>query len=315
MKPLSVHIARIVNDHAYVAVNGLGTFISRRSPAHFEGDILHAPRTEVCFDMYTDGVADDILVKSVARAEGLSTDNAREEIDSAVASMRRRLELDGSVSIRNVGTLFQNGNRIEISSVSDSWLPDLELSPLAADEPAEPLPGEIAAKVERENFMRSLRRTASSAAAIAIFAFGAFIFSQLPAGNSSGAQMAGIGMDSRVSTAPSLATTEPVRYDTPVVLILNTPSDASCPVDDDVQNAAPQLSQEPGRYCFVVASLANRAEADKFIASNGPGLRILEKDGRFRVYSLTSDDYQALMNAVNATGQLERFPTGWVCRK
>lgn len=230
MTSIDLHIERLLATRSYVSVPGLGAFVSRRIPAAVEGDTISAPALSTAFDHYPD-IADDGLTASVARATRCDTATAAATVGADVQFVNQQLAIEGRYAIAGVGTLLRNadGSIGFEPQPAKPWLPALTLTPLKAPETVAP----VAAPAMSDAFARSLRRTASSAAAIAIFAFLAFIFTQLPLGRNNADEPLTAGLTP--STAPARPTID-FTPSSPLVLILNTPADASEAVS--IENAS-----------------------------------------------------------------------------
>lgn len=241
--------------------------------------------------------------------------------------VNQQLAIEGHYAIAGVGTLLRNADGCIgfVPQPAEPWLPALTLTPLKAPETVAP----VAAPAMSDAFARSLRRTASSAAAIAIFAFLAFIFTQLPLGRNNPDEPLTAGLTP--STAPARPTID-FTPSSPLVLILNTPADASETISSE---ATPTPATETGtttpargetaaisadgnaddRYCLIVASLANADEAAKYLATAPDGLRLIVIDGRYRIAALTGPTYADVQRAATASGLLTRYPSAWICRR
>lgn len=326
MTSIDPHIERLLATRSYVSVPGLGAFVSRRISAAVEGDTINAPALSTAFDHYPD-IADDGLSASVARATGSDTATAAATVEADVQFVNQQLAIEGHYAIAGVGTLLRNadGSIGFEQQAAEQWLPALTLTPLKAPETVAP----VAAPAMSDAFARSLRRTASSAAAIAIFAFLAFIFTQLPLGRNNTDKPLSAGLTP--STAPARPTID-FTPSSPLVLILNTPADASETISSE---ATPAPATETGtttpargetaaisadgnaddRYCLIVASLANADEAAKYLATAPDGLRLIVIDGRYRIAALTGPTYADVQRAATASGLLTRYPSAWICRR
>lgn len=313
MKLIEQHILYLLENRGIVNVPGIGVFVCRRRSACFDGNSLAAPGVSVYFESFSDG--SDDLSDSIAKAESLHIEEAKalvkQEIDDIISSVNSK----GGVDFCGIGNLYvTDEGELDFSINSylgiDCWLPELSLKPIIAQE--KELAANTVSTESREEFMRSLRRTASSAAAIAVFVLIAFIVSQLPQ-RTYDRQQASIGFEQPAPT--SLPTTAPQpATDAALVLIFNTPEDASCDVDavepePEIQQPIAEQTATQGRYCLIIASLATRAEADKFMASHSGNLSLLEKDGRYRVVAASSDDYNAL-EALRS-----EYASAWICRR
>lgn len=326
MTSIDPHIERLLATRSYVSVPGLGAFVSRRISAAVEGDTISAPALSTAFDHYPD-IADDGLSASVARATGSDTATAAATVEADVQFVNQQLAIEGHYAIAGVGTLLRNadGSIGFEQQAAEQWLPALTLTPLKAPETVAP----VAAPAMSDAFARSLRRTASSAAAIAIFAFLAFIFTQLPLGRNNTDKPLSAGLTpAAVPARPTIDFTP----SSPLVLILNTPADASETISSE---ATPAPATETGtttpargetaaisadvnaddRYCLIVASLANADEAAKYLATAPDGLRLIVIDGRYRIAALTGPTYADVQRAATASGLLTRYPSAWICRR
>lgn len=335
MTSIDRHIERLLATRSYVSVPGLGAFVSRRIPAAVEGDTISAPSLSTAFDHYPD-IADDGLTASVARATGCDTPTAAATVEADVQFVNQQLAIVGRYAIAGVGTLLRNadGSIGFEPQPAEPWLPALTLAPLKAPETVAP----VAAPAMSDAFARSLRRTASSAAAIAIFAFLAFIFTQLPLGRNNADEPLTAGLTP--AAAPARPTID-FTPSSPLVLILNTPADASETISSE-PTPAPATETRPSaptvaetattpargetaaisadgnaddRYCLIVASLANADEAAKYLATAPDGLRLIVIDGRYRIAALTGPTYAAVQRAATASGLLSRYPSAWICRR
>jgi len=184
----------LLSERGYVAVPGLGTFVSRRVSSTLNDNGVVAPGATTSFESYNGILADDDLCASLSRALECDTTQASAIISDDIEGIRREISLDGMCAIPSCGILRSNGATLTFETATyDNWLQDLAIEPLGKLETADAT--DVAAEQRREAFMRSLRRTASSAAAIAIFALIAFIFSQMPGRQTGDPQVASMGFE------------------------------------------------------------------------------------------------------------------------
>lgn len=311
MNITELHITHLLECNGLAAVPGLGVLMLHRQPASLQPDgTLCAPRGIITFDPAAK-LDDKALCESISRREACSAAEASDIIADDVEQLWQRLRIEGSARLGNLGRFVFSDNGVPAFEqdaawqVPGLWFGDIKLLPL--DEPARPktivLPEE---EERRETFLRSLRRTASGAAAIAGFALVAFIASQLPQ-RSTTTRSASIYADESVAC---IAEPMPRNNDrAPLMLVFNTPTDGTAAVD-----VAAQTPAANGKYCLVVASLASRADAEKFIAGR-KGLNILEKDGRFRVYTLSAETLEALQMLAQEEDAFSTYPSAWICRR
>ena len=302
-----------------VAVPCIGVFRSERHSAVLSGSMISAPQTRVVFDSVnvTDSVS---LQRSIERAEGLGADEAKALMMQSCNQMYCQLEDGNTITIGTAGALHIEASTGEIvfeQTSAESWLPTFDIKPL--DVKSEVSEKDIdlvseALKSRREALMQSVRRTASSAAAIAVFALLTFIVAQLPTRQHTQPSMAGVGMNTVVTDYDEPLIAQPGASSNALVLILNTPADAVSEVEVPEVKAA----DEPGAYCLVVASLASEKEANAFIAAHSTdaiSLSLLAENGRYRVYAASGDSFDSVAAQGRQAGIFEAYPSAWVCRR
>lgn len=303
-----------MSESGFVAVPGLGTFISHHVPASFGADgELTAPSDKVSFETYNSHLADDELCASLARALECDTTAAANILADDVEHIRREIEIAGSVEIGNCGKLTKNNIGVSFEAKTEApWLRSIAVSTLDAEE--KPDMPDVAAEMRREAFLRSLSRTASSAAAIAVFAVLAFVFSQLPGRKAGDPQVASLGFEQQSLPVQPISV-EAGKPEPSLVLIFNTPADASSPVEAEPIASAQPAGNDTDAYCLVVASFARRSDAEEYIKYTEGEFNILEKDNRFRVYIMTGDSFASLYHAATDTGIFTNHPNAWICKR
>ncbi len=162
--------------------------------------------------------------------------------------------------------------------------------------------------------MRSLSRTASSAAAVAILILITFITSQLPGRRGGGEPLnATFGVET-TAIAPSDALIPRPGTSAPTVLYLvtNTPADAVIEVTPEPEPL--MVADDP--YVLVVASLANDGEVERFMAAHpDEQLGLLRSQGRLRVFAATGSSVSSLQADATEAGLYNRYPNAWICRR
>lgn len=314
MNNTKLHIEHLLLEYGFVAVPGLGSFISHHIPATLNADgELSAPFNQISFETYNSHLADDELCASLSRALECDTTVAANILADDIEHIRRQIEIEGCVEIGSCGKLIQNNIGLSFEAKAETpWLKAIPVSALDAEEKQDMI--DVAAEMRREAFMRSLSRTASSAAAIAVFAVLAFVFSQLPGHHTGDPKVASMGFEQQSLPVQPISG-EARKPEPSLVLIFNTPADASSPVDAEPIAVAQLPKSHTDAYCLVVASLANRSEAEEFIKYNEGNFSILEKDDRFRVYTMTGESYAALYRAAKDAGEYTRHPNAWICKR
>ncbi len=322
MNVIGRHIKHLLTERGIVAVPGFGMFMVVRQQSHYDDDtkLYVAPSESVSFTYMPASESDDISA-SLRRASGLSMEEAVAIVVREVAVMNEALSGEGSCFLPEVGRFVVDNDTAEVrfeASVSlldgspTRFLPALAITRLAirkrAEEPVE------AAEVQeyRHSMLKNLRRTASGAAAIALFAILAFVASHLPTSNKPEPQTASIGTVTLKTDDPEDAV--PQEANKALVIVLNTPADGMSIVEPR-QKIEKVAEGSDTKYCLVVASLASKSEAEQFICSSSMPLDLLEKDGRYRVFAIGGATIDEVKNRAEVEGLYEKYPSAWICRK
>lgn len=322
MQTLLRHITHLLLKDNFVSVEGIGAFrLVRRSASLSANGVFSAPVQTVIFD--ADACCDNsALITSVVKAEKVESSVATHIVSSGISELKSELIRGGKVSISIYGILQRVEGRFEfVEDVAENWLPPLELTPIAVRKTTEEAvdAAKDALANRREALTRSLQRTASSAAAIAVFALVAFIIAQLPTRQAPTAQVASMGIETISATSVEEPLIETPGVAEPhLVLVLNTPVDGTAPAKVRRQPVKTVEQSGPARYCLIVASLATEAECNKYLMAHSTTdmpLNVLEKDGRWRVYALSAPAVDELNAAARNLGVYDRYPSAWICRR
>lgn len=323
MKTIYAHISHLLLRYGYAEVPGVGVFREIRRNARFEGDMLMAPDVTVVFD-HTAMADASQLVASLVRADGVDESEAVARVDKECRAIVESLSSGRTVSVPAVGTLkadVASGEPVFSPYPSVSWLPDLTPVAIELRKIDDDKVDEAAAALEtrRQSLARSLRRTASSAAAIAVFVLFAFIVSQIPGQRSSKPNMASVGLETIAAVpADESVITAPGAAEPALVLILNTPADASAPAKQRYRHHENEPGAAVGRYCLVVASLASQAEADSYIKAHSTTeipLSLLAENGRWRIYALSGSSFEEVSAVARNLDIYSTYPSAWICRR
>lgn len=323
MSKLCLHISHLLWQDGQVSVPSFGVFRLVDTVAVASEKAISAPGRRVLFEPLAAADA-YALVASVCRRECMSESEARSYVYAELASMESEIEAGKRLFIPRVGAISLDDSGRELlfeSSVKANPLPLLDITPLVAENTQ---PEKIDAVAEtlksrREEFERMLRRTASSAAAIAMFAIVAFIVAQLPATKN-------VRQEATMAVRPFEPTmteeehpSAPVNSEPALVLILNTPSDATAPAKKRFKGSVrDEQSDAVGRYCLVVASLASEAEAQSYIKAHSTTdmpLRLLAEDGRWRVFALSGASFDEVSAVARNLDIYKHYPSAWICRR
>ncbi|MCX4264459.1 MAG: hypothetical protein OSJ37_07075 [Muribaculaceae bacterium] len=324
MNTLLRHINHMLLADGFAAVDGLGVFVlNSRSAAVNANGSISAPFRYVSFE--AGAPADNAaVVTSIAHAESISSDEASAKLLASLAVLHDTLAHGVHVPLGNLGTLYarpDNGT-LAFDAENVSWYKTLDIAPIelaettyAADSEDEML------RRRRETFARYLRRTASSAAAIALVAVIAFVMAHMPEHEKSVPQMASMGIE-KIQGNTSDETVLDISGQaqaskSALVLILNTPADGSAPAKirhRQLVEEVVETNDAPARYCLIVASLATQKDAEKFIAAHSTTempLRLLSEQGRWRVYALSAPTLDELNVAARNLGVYDAYPSAW----
>ncbi len=314
------HIAYLLESRGFVEIPGVGSFSRHHKSASFDGAHLLPPGSVISFDS-SDGNSGGVeLQGSIMRAEHTDSEQAFAILSEGIGAIRKELNVCGVSQMPGVGTLSRNCDDMLVFNQANSTefcYPALELHSIREQRNDYRAQHREISEEQRATFMRSLRRTASAAAVIALFVFVAFIVSQFP-GRHGATTQAAFSVESSPLPVTAIATTVPTQptSDASLILVFNTPADASSPVEYDAKSAAvAEQSSTDARYCLVVASLANQTEADKYMSYAGQGLSLLVKDGRYRVYALEASTAEELRAMADEAEIYKTYPSAWVCRK
>lgn len=372
MNLLIRHVEYLLERRNCVVLPGLGALICATESARFDQrhvGVLLPPRRRVAFNGSI--TADDgILCASFRRGLGVTLEEARERVASAVDSLRQAVLLDGSASFGRLGffrttpegaiafsaaknspvnAAFAGLGGIDIDALKTGALPAADKqeakrvsqpeqvsAPLsAAATPPKQLTGETesasqqgdSGKIRVSAWKRVRNGAAGVAASLAVLVtLTLFLLNPI-----------------RMANEPQKASIAPIPAATPYATVDNT--DAKRPVrrltiglpdgngyvevapaeiaerellrktfaaSDPANGNNPSVASQSDRFCVIVASFPTIAQARSYIASSRQeGLRILEKDGKCRVYSATAPTYEAADALRNTCGVAD----AWVCRR
>lgn len=346
MNEIIRHIEYLLVTHDCVVIPGLGAVLAHCLPARYDksSEMMLPPSRTFSFNV-TLNHNDGLLVSSVARSKDLSFEAARLLVAGEVESMRRELERNGVLSLGLAGRLVSvDGNlSFEPSSAASlspdyMWLPPVqmvEITALAKQRAA------ASSRAEGKRHKRGVMDYVSSAVRVAaslliLIALGFVLSTPIEVEN---AQYASLGIENFKSAADSSHKDSPIirmpGQTMPTVTICLQRHDDACEVADTAAHAeyvrlhkagqtpvAPAVAESSSsvrfnpddNYYLVVASLANEADADEFIAnSKNKQLGILAKDGRYRVYAATGSTYREALAAADRLA--DSYSSSWVCRK
>lgn len=308
------HIEYLASRHECVIIPGIGGVLASCAPARYDAEAqMFMPPSRVYSFNAELRMNDGLLAQSVARANTITYAAASRIVQTETEAMLCQLTTLGELPLGRLGVLRYADGAIEFApfptdriSVATSWLSPVPAVDVKAQ--ARRVAGETDEPVRlRVSPWRRAARLAASVAVLAAIGFVASTPITAPQGMSY-ARMAPT-VTAPVAEPELTAPTIRVPERAPIVMQKSTAAELWI----DVPEAAPQPRMD-GRYCVVVSSHISEAEARQFIAKHSASpMRVLEKDGRFRVYAASAP---TLAEAENERAQLaQTFPQAWVCRR
>lgn len=316
MNKIACHIEYLLQWTDCVVVPSFGAFILQRVEAHYDSEkqCFIPPTATLTFNPEIDH-NDGMLVSSVARAASIPYEMAARDVNDNIETLKAQLEADRHIDFGRLGSFsLDGGTRI--------FTPERRLSVLHNLDGLSSLPVttvEMRAEAEENNNIHTpvratvlrLDHAIRVAASIVIIVLIGLICSTPAAIDDTNMTYA--------SVYPTLP--ETVQVDEPgstiiepaiellIAQTVETPVENKC-----VDNIRFDISDP---YILVVGSFDSRSQADRFISSKPDKfqLKIIENDGRFRVYAATGK------SAVEATSPLQNeefvtvFPSAWPCHK
>ncbi len=324
MNNVTAHIEYLLLFRDCVIVPSFGAVLAHCAPARYDsasGEFM-PPRREFSFNgSLTRG--DGLLVASVARREGISYEAASRIVAEGVESMKRQLAADGVLPLGRIGVL-KNGNSgtpvfepFPASGIYPvrGWLEPVKIKEQNVGHISASEGRQATASVRRRRPLSSYIKVAASLVLVLGIAVAATL--RMKDYNQHAVQQASLVPDAMATAAPLLVE-RPGTASAPLLLVLRRHADAAVTVDTTTYHpdAAAVPASLRDAYFMIVASLASRSDAEKFLAENGDkNLRILEFDGRFRIYAASAPNTARLRAIADEAGVHERYPSAWICHR
>ncbi len=326
---ITLHIEYLLTRHDCVILPGWGAFLSQHSKAFSFEDTCQFKKPGK-FYVFNSAVNhnDGLLVNSIVRREGLSYEMAVREVEVFVASLNKQIEYDDVVSIGRIGCFRkQFGNLVfepyhVANSCDDNFgLVDLSIKTIqqltaASDEP------QVSETLVDSNVILTFgRRFVKVAASIVVMIGLAFMLST-PLTVDDSVDYAALNSAIKVR-APQKAITLAEEGVLSIALPEDNIIQQEIVVVNDAQEKTHQNSEAQealdiphnsnGLFYLIVASLDTKSQAEKFISSHTQDdLRILECDGRYRVYAAQSNSYKTLKKVSEYLNA--KYPGCWIIR-
>lgn len=294
MQPISIIIKDMLYVRDCVIVPGLGAFITRRVPSHYDErrGLMLPPRKEVAFNpdiRHTDGM----LADTIAGREGVDYDMAQRTVEDFAQEVRQTAEAGGVYMLAELGSIVSIDDRLVFEPANGlNVLPDsYGLAPVAAQR-LKPALFSTLGKVSAPE----VRKVAASAAAVAAL----------------------------LMISPKTNDPQFVRADFTQVFELSgaagtSPKESTPRVDErptDMTEQVEMAQPMANAYYVVVASFLTQREANDYIASmrarGVTDLDVLDLDGRCRVVAASFDNPDKAQRATTELRALQGFEKAWV---
>lgn len=306
------HIEYLIARHDCVIVPGFGAFIAQYASSSCDGDGINwkKPMRQISFNgdlIHNDG----LLANSIIRKEGCNINTANTEIRENVANFYEQLRDGEELAFGKIGIFRQKEGKVvfEPFSKRDSaceyyGIESFSIQPLSyvEKEDAE----HSSNNGWRISFNRSYLQIAAAIFALLVISFALstpvpFKDKTQDYASMSSFQLPGDDSFPFVSNVKELAIMMP-RQDADSVVVKSYRSSGGASIAE----------KEEDKYYLIVCSVLSRAEAEKFISMQNEDydFRILEKNGKYRVYVATGNSINGLMKMKYEIAN--DFPDAWV---
>ena len=297
MEKFCQHIEKLLAQHDYVVVPGLGGFVVQMQSALFLPDHITPPLATIGFNPLMHH-ADGLLAIEIARTDRISYRLAMEYIDKQVDTLKTGIESAGSIQFGNLGAFYTNELGIMLFSpeVKVGFLPqNFELTNLYVTQKDKQITG-TSSKITISFPSTRVFKYASAA----VLVIGLLCISP---------KMNDMRHADNAGIASSVFYTSPVKLATAVT------------VREAKKTFVTPASKDSDKFHVIVASLPNQTTADNFckelVTGNFKTAHVLSPARNFRVAIQSfSDREKAIQYMENLRKTDKRFETAWVyCNK
>lgn len=315
------HIEYLLRKHDCVIVPGWGAFIAQYTHAqiHIDGNNVLPPMRQFGFNgalTFSDG----LLESSIIRKEKCSYTEACDIIKSNVLLFKQQVEIEGELAIGRLGLFHKNEEnellfspfrqyaqanlyygfqQFSVKSLSEMQNDIIENNIYEEDD---------APNIKKFSFNKKYIQIAASIIVLLIMSF--VLSTPIPIDKHVYNQ-AGINDSFRLTESKSAIAD--IEQDSKELFIA-LPKDAKVSKSaDSVKTSSTKFKE--GRYYLVVASGRSLDEANQYIDYQNrdkEDFRILQVDGRFRVYVASGASFKDLMDV---RPEFEsQYPDSWICK-
>ncbi len=288
------HIEKLLAQHDYVVVPGLGGFVVQMQSAELLTDSITPPLSTIGFNPLMHH-ADGLLAIEIARSEQISYRKAMEYIESEVENIKSNLDKSGNIPVGNLGTFYQQapGNLFFSPEVTVGFLPqNFELTHLYFSQRNK------LRKDEKPRITLTLPSTrVFKYASVACLIAGLFLVSPKLS-------------DMRQPDSADIASSAFYNFSQKAVI-------AQAVKDTEKKSESIVQDVEPANYHVIVASLPTQEAAEDFckelIGSNFHAAHVLPPSKTYRIAIQSfSDKDEAIQFMEHLRKSDTRFTTAWV---
>lgn len=331
MNSIYDHIEYLIRRNDCVIIPDFGALVAHYQSAYIDKEtgIMMPPSRLIGFNptiKHNDGT----LASSISRRCKISYDSAVSSVAEQVNTMRYQLDAEGEIAIGRLGLLKKNStDNIEFEqqvhfATSSEFIGYSPISIIPISKKSEENTNNISATVKKDTIQFTIKRDFYRiAASIAVIICLGFMLST-PV------------IEHNADYASLSVTTNNIEY-TPITriipqispddIMISIPSDENAKISVDTLNNKIDITNvntindngyrinSDDNYCLIVASLASRELAEKYIANSNDNLGLLEKDGKFRIYASTGTTPKQAMEPTGHESFAKKYPGAWVCRR
>ncbi len=323
MISINKHIEYLVNRHDCVVVPGWGALISQYQSAQIDGTngVMLPPMRTIGFNRdinHNDG----LIAASIMRREKITYEAAMKIVNDEVDVMNHQFNIEGEISIGKLGVFRKSEDETVVfepfaSKIEYAGLPVLNIEEKQVEkEQKEP---EIKSNIVYIPVSRNFFKFAASI--ILLIGLGLTLSTPLIVDE---AQMSYASISTPKVVVPEVIAPqiEEPAIDSELFIAMPDVNEATAVVDTTMtmmpigDAMMTMRCSETDAYCLIVASLATRELAEEYVAERGDvAMRILECDGRYRIYVATGATVAQAMKPMQSVTFAEKYPTAWVCRR
>lgn len=328
-------------------VPGWGAFVAQYTPAHIDKttQTLCPPTRSIGFNESLNH-NDGLLATSISRHECIGYDEAVNQMSMEVSSLRCQLNSDGEVSMGHVGTFTLNAAGGILFTPFDTpvaapayyGLPSIAVTKVIKAAKQERTIQEKQNWHHRRRFSTIASRVTRIAASIALLIGLGVVLSTPVIVDRQAPSLASVSAMTSVTTPKPVSPASLLPTTSEANLYLAVTSQGMEVADtaarsryskrmaslkdltrgglSSAQPSIPVRLNDTDPYCLVVASLASREDADRYMSQRHDGpLRCLEKDGKFRIYAATGSTAAEASAPTRQAEFSRRYPGAWVCHR